>query len=276
MMQDYFEPIECCSTAFGRALVSWYCSLEGYICFLFHLREILPIQFRQENVRQRLPYEYGYLSERDRKPRLLDDTWAEILAVVPIVTEVAAGLPQLYLLNENDRARSAHYFIGRLTKFYQQIEKILRYDSVKEAFELVPQDLVLPLTPRSFRFPLAGSLYAILRSIMAYVYYILFRFLYRAVNADPRAIENARNFSAYCVVEMCRSFEGVEISFKDDRDIMYPFFFRLITTSTIFPPFLQNWIDRKLSQGNSKRLLLHFKPIKHILGRLLINCQKPF
>src|SRR5215471_1949264 len=100
------DPVHFCSTVIGRALLGWYMQLEDYCCLLGAYKLLLPDAWREEDVRVRrmlAEVEYPRLSGEARIPRLLDDIWAQFLALVPKVANVLYQIPVMNKMESEER-----------------------------------------------------------------------------------------------------------------------------------------------------------------------------
>src|SRR5208282_1361574 len=111
-MVRFSDPVRLCSTAVGRFLLEWYCMCEGYCCMRAAYGMLLPSEWRQENVRIRQQLaieEYPFLAPKDRKPRLLEDLWAQLWGLIPRLLDILAIIPRLKTMKSRRRTEMAVY-----------------------------------------------------------------------------------------------------------------------------------------------------------------------
>src|SRR5208282_789403 len=140
-MIRFSDPVRLCSTTVGRFLLEWYCICEGYCCMRAAYKMLLPIEWRQENVRirQKLAIEeYSFLAQKDRKPRLLEDLWAQLLSLIPHLVDILAIIPQLKTMKRRRRIEMAVYLQSEFQQFYRDLADFINSPPVMEILQSLP------------------------------------------------------------------------------------------------------------------------------------------
>ena len=134
-MLRFSDPVRLSSTAVGRFLLEWYCICEGFCCMRAAYGMLLPSEWRQENVRirQKLAIEeYSFLAHKDRKPRLLDDLWAQLWSLIPRLLDVLATIPQLKTMKCRRRREMAVYLQSEFQQFYRDFADFINSSPVRD------------------------------------------------------------------------------------------------------------------------------------------------
>ena len=151
-MQETTNPVQFCSSVIGRSLLEWYVHIEDYCCFLAAYKFLLPHTWRDENVRIRrkiTQVEYPRLSGPERIPRLIDDVWAEFLAILPRISEVVSEIPELKKMDIRERYHVALQLAVEVQQFEEELEKFLNLPHVVETFQPAPSaPLLSPIETR--------------------------------------------------------------------------------------------------------------------------------
>lgn len=278
-MKKVSNPVQLCSTTIGRSLLEWFSPVEDYCCFLAAYKTLLPITWREENVRKRMEIaqrDYPLLSREERKPRILDDVWQQYLALVPRLANVLAGVIPLKEMEGHDRAREAARLESELRAFDKDVRDLLKRPHVLEVLQIAPLPISfrnkhasccppLPFVPHLLQFPPAGFFRQIFLGVQAYTRAVL---LPPLRNENPgEAIEMEGEDLSYFSVEMCRTFAGLEYSLGDNPDALLPCFSSLVLATATCPSNARQWLWYKLS--HLERLgHLTFDPIKRNLAAL--------
>lgn len=253
---------------------------EDYCCFLAAYKLLLPPAWRDENVRIRQKLaeaEYPLLSASERSPRILDDVWAQFLAMVPKVSDVLCRVPELKKMDDQERFNAARQLDVELRHFEHDVEQFLNLPHVLEV--LRPTDLSpphgwrhadccppLPFTPHVMQYPPAGMFRSMIFAFKCYTWAVLYPPIRDALGDAAREITFEPAY--VCSVEVCRTFAGLEDSFLGDNpETLLPVFASLILATTTCPPELRVWLWSKLVHFE-KLGHLSFDPIKRNLASL--------
>src|SRR5579862_4190589 len=278
-MQKVTDPVQLCSTTIGRSLLEWFSLIEDYCCFLAAYRCLLPITWREENVRKRAEIalrDYPLLAREERKPRILDDVWQQYLAVVPRLADILVGVVSLKEMEKEERAMKAARLEADLRAFDKDIRALLKRPHVLEVLQIAPLPISfrnkhasccppLPFVPNILQYPPAGFFRQIFLAVQAYTRAVLQPPLR---SANPlEATEMEGEDLSYFSLEMCRTFAGLEYSLGDYPDALLPCFSSLVLATATCPLNARQWLWYKLS--HLERLgHLTFDPIKRNLASL--------
>src|ERR1700726_2842518 len=141
IMKKVSNPVQLCSTTIGRSLLEWFSSVEDYCCFLAAYKTLLPITWREENVRKRTEIaqrDYPLLSREERKPRILDDVWQQYLALVPRLADVLVGVVSLKEMEGEERSMKAARLEAQLRAFDKDVRDLLKRPHVLEVLQIAP------------------------------------------------------------------------------------------------------------------------------------------
>ena len=141
MLQQTTNPVQLCSNVIGRSLLEWYTHVEDYCCFLSAYKFLLPNVWRDENVRIRrniAQFEYPRLSGPERLPRVMDDAWAEFIAILPRISDVAFEIPELKKMDVGERYHAALQLAVGIRQFEEDLERFLNLPDVLETFQPAP------------------------------------------------------------------------------------------------------------------------------------------
>ena len=280
-MQKFSDPVQRCSTVVGRVLLEWYCGVEDYCCFLGAYKTLLPAEWRRENVRIRqilAHEEYPRIPPEERKARLLDDLWPQLWALVPTLGDVLATIPLLKTLEGRERFELAAHLTGELRQFQSDFTGFLKSPHVLEVLQpALPAHSSfvskhdnccprLPFIPALFQFVPAGIFQLVLYSIQTYVRATLYPTLRATFEFDNVIAELEDEDATFYVVEVCRTFAGIECQHANNPDVIFPCFSPLIVASLPCPPSLRPWLWCKLS--HAENLGLRFDSVKRNLAAL--------
>ena len=280
-MQRFSTPVQHCSSAIGRALLEWYCGVEDYCCFLAAYRSLLPVEWRRANVRirQLLAHEeYPHLPPDEHRPRLLDDLWPQLWALLPALGSVLATIPFLKTLEEQERTDVAVHLTGELRQFQRDFIGFLKSPHVLEilqpapashlSFDYNPDDCCSPraLVPNLFQFPPAGIFQLVIHCIQTYIRAILYPTLRTALEFNNDVIAELEDEdAAFYSVEVCRTFAGIESQNAENPEVIFQCFSPLVISALTCPTSLRQWLWSKL--GHAENLGLRFDGIK---GKLAV------
>ena len=280
-MQLVTNPTQFCSTAVGRSLLAWYMQFEDYCCFLAAYKLLLPHIWRTENVRIRQELaeaDYPRLSGTERISRILDDAWAYFLALVPNVSDVVYGVPQLTKLGGQERLNAARQLDNQLRNFEHDIQDFLNSTHVLEALAPVPTISLhshglrhteccprFPLSPYAMQYSPSGKFRITIFGFKCYIWAVLYPPIREAIGNAAREI----TFEAadICSIEVCKTFAWLEDSLGDNPDNFLPVFSSLVLSTTTCPPELRVWLWCKLVHFETLGHL-SFDPIKRNLASL--------
>lgn len=278
-MQKFSDPVQHCSTTVGRVLFELFCTMEDYCCVLAAYKALLPAEWRRENVRirQLLAHEeYPRVTPEERKPRLLDDLWAQLWALCPALTDIVSTVPLLKTLEGQERIDVAAHLMRELRHFMRDWRGFLASPHVVEILLPAPSTPLsfcykhahccppLPFTPELFTFPPAGFLRVKLLCIEMYIRETIYPLLRAELGPDEVIVElSDENVTS---VEVCRSYAGLEHYYADNPDFNVPCFTPLVLTALSCPPSLRPWLWCKLVHAED--LGLRFESIKQNLAQL--------
>jgi hypothetical protein len=280
-MQKFSDPIQHCSTTVGRSLLEWYCGIEDYCCFLGAYRALLPAEWRRENVRirQLLAHEeYPRITPEERKPRLLDDLWPQLYALVPVLGDVLATVPLLKTLEGSERFKVAAHLTAELRQFMRDFRGFLKSPHVVEIFLPASSPQLFschnhvdccpspPFNPDLFHFPPAGIFKVILQCLETYIRASLYPLLRMELEFDDVILELEDEGAAFYSVEVCRTFAGLEHQYSNNPEVIVPCFSPLVIAGLSCPPHLRRWVWCKLA--HSEQIGLRFDSIKQNLAVL--------
>ena len=278
ILQRFTNPAQLCSTLVGRSIFGWYCSVEDFCCLLSATRPLLPQEWRQENVRirQKLAHQdYPRLSENERKPRLLDDLWSQLWLLVLPMAHVVAAIPLLNNLEGRKRSKTAGRLEVKLKQFNADFLGFIESAHVQEVLE--PSSHMtsrsshstccppFPYAPHVLQYPPAGIFQMILYSVITYTHAILFPPLHVTLGSK----QETKDFDiTFYSIETCRTFAGIEDSYNDNFDVLFPCFsvMSLIAALTC-PPNLRMWLRCKLAHFENLGQF-PFEPLKKSLAVL--------
>ena len=256
LLQRFSDPVTQCSSPTRRTTLEWYCNLEDYCCFVTATPQLLPVTWRQENVRQRQQLahlEYPRLSGIERKARLLDDLWAQLWELLPQMAKVLTTLPRLKTLDGEDRFRAAMMLQSQLELFERDLKGFVEYPHVKDVFESI--DLTppspcnhttccpeRPFTPLVLEFPPAGFLKMTVLAIQAYNKTCLWPPIQKELGLRDTFLPLDT-----IAIEIMRTFAGLEYMFGDCYDALFPCFSPLSIAGMTCPLKMRPWLWHKLS-----------------------------
>ena len=279
MMQRWSDPIQQYIHVIGRGLFSWYCSLEDYCCLLAAYKLLLPRNWRDENVRVRhklAESEYPRLSMEQLKGRLLDDAWTQVEAIIPQYASIVASLPKLKALGEAERGPIAVGVSEQLKLVYNGLREFMDSQHVRLLFEPADIETTLspahslccpppPFSPLVLKFPPAGILRISLHAILTFARDVLYSSLREFGVEDIEQNEKSEDRSFYAH-EIIRTFAGLEISFTNNYDRLFPCFATLTTAGYTCHPSSRLWLWSKLTHFELGQFC--FEPIKRYLAVL--------
>jgi len=279
-MQKFSNPISYCSTAIGRSLLGWYCTMENYICFLSAYKAVLPAEWRKANIRirQQLAHEdYPQLAPSDRKPRLLDDLWPQYSAILLELADVVATLPELKKLDGQKRVKTAALVEAKMRQFTKDFKGFVKSPHVVEITQSIsPHDILSlskhttccpspPFTPIICHFPPAATFLLSLHISECYIRSAVYPALRHYIREPIMEFEG--DDASHYSVEICRTYAGMEYSFEDTNDVCFPCFPGMSLAAMTCPPNLRMWIWCKLSHFEEIGQIC-FNPVKHHLAAL--------
>ena len=269
------------STALGRSLLGWYCIIEDYCCLLSAYKPLLPEEWREQNVRIRkilAREDYPRLSTNERKPRLLDDLWAQLLALVSPLIYVVAEIPLLNNLEGAERSKTAIQLGAKLRQF--EID-FMAFIKSRHALEVLEQSSYtisqshhsaccppLPYAPLVLQYPPAAIFQVVIYSIINYINALVYPPLYARIDSNQEAMGfEGEDFTFYCI-EICRTFAGIEDSYHNNPDALFPCFSPMsLTAALTCPPNLRMWMWCKLAHFETLGQF-SFEPLKQNLAVL--------
>ena len=234
-------------------------------------------------IRQLLAHEeYPRLPPDEHRPRLLDDLWPQLWALLPALGGVLATIPLLKTLEERQRTDVAVHLTGELRQFQRDFIGFLQSPHVVEILQPAPSsplsfdynrdDCCPPIVvaPHLFQFPPAGIFQLVLQCIQTYVRAILYPALRAATEFNDVIVELEDEDAAFYSIEVCRTFAGVESQNADNPEVIFQCLSPLVISALICPPNLRQWLWCRLA--HAENLGLRFDGIK---GKLAILWDMP-
>ena len=258
MLYAFTSPEVFCSTPVGRYILGWYISLEDICCLSAAYTYTLPQSWRIANVHARLEpaqREYPRLSRNIRIPRLLDDLWPQLWVIDTRLMEIQQLMLQLKALNQPAlKLEIAIQLEEQLAGFAKEITAFSRSKHVVEVFTSSGRAIStfsnhahccppFPYIDFVTDCPQAGFLRYVIYGILAYVHELLQPFVNSILNR-PSSPYNQRPVPY--VIELCRTFAGLEASFVSSPDFLFPCFPGLVSAAMTVPPELRVWVWCKL------------------------------
>lgn len=279
-MQKFSDPVTHCSTVTGRCLLQLYCNVEDYCCSLSTYHALLPTEWRYQNVRihQQLAHEeYPHIPIIDRKPRLLNDLWPQLEALRPDLNDILVSIPHLKTMEGQDRLDFALLLEAQLQQFDRELTGFINSNQVSEVLQIAPLSSPItpshsgccppfPYSPLLFVFPPAAFLNISLQAMRTHMR----AFMYPAISTelDPEQAPGLPGEDAtYYSIEICRTFAGIEESYKHSPDSTFPCFSPLVLAALTCPPSLRMWMRGKLSHFERLSQLC-FEPVKQNLAKV--------
>ena len=258
-MQAFSNPIHHCSTVVGRSFLEWYGSIQDYCCFSAAYIPPLPRTWRDESIRirQALAHdEYPRLSPKERLPRLLDDLWAQLRALLPQVSDVQAAIVRLRSLEGQERIDLASRLEKALSQVITDLTGFLASRHVLEVFTPAPTVLYPmthatccpspPFSPHICELPAAGYLRVVFHGLLAYLRGVLHPFLLAELGTIPKNFGVMGPDGEFHATELCRSFAGIEQALGFIQGSLYPCFPGMVSAALTCPPTLREWVWCKL------------------------------
>lgn len=259
-MQKFSNPIHYCSTAIGRFLLEWYCCCEGYCCLLAAYRLILPIEWRQENVRVRQALareEYPRLAPSYRKSRLLEDIWAQLSGLTPYLMDIFATIPRLKTMKDRQRKEIASHLQSKFEQFYRHFTGFISSPLVTEILRTLPSLSIttskhvnccpLPsFVPHYFQYPPAGIFYLVVQCLQTWIRFCLYPLLKSELESEQEVIGSDDQDMTFYSLELCRTFAGIEHQFDHNTAAIFPCFAPIILAAVSCPTNVRPWILSKL------------------------------
>jgi hypothetical protein len=254
----FSDPVRLCSTAVGRFLLEWYCLCEGYCCLRAAYRRLLPSEWRQENVRTRQKLairEYAFLAQKDRKPRLLEDLWAQLWGLIPRLLDVLATIPQLKTMKRRQRTDMAVHLQSEFQQFYRDFAHFINSSPVMEILQPLPSLSMTtskhvnccpppPFIPHFFQYPHAGLFHLLIQCLKAWMRFSLYPSLCAELGFEP-TVAGLQDTTFYSF-EVCRTFAGIERQFDHNNAVIFPCFVPMLQAALSCSPNVRPWMLAKL------------------------------
>ena len=279
MLYAFTSPEVFCSTPLGRYILGWYISLEDICCFSAAYPAKLPLSWRIANVQARLELahrEYPRLPSNIRIPRLLDDLWPQFWLLDARLIEIQKLMLQLKALDQPALILEiAIQLEEQLTGFTEEITAFSRSKYVLEVFTSSGRAISafsnhahccppFPYLHFVTDCPQAGFLRYVIYGVLAYVHDLLRPFVHSILNT-PSPPYNQRPIPY--VIELCRTFAGLEASFLSNPDFLFPCFPGIVSAAMTVPPELRLWLWCKL-RHLEKRGKFKFDGVKKTIAEL--------
>ena len=259
-MLKFSDPVRYCSTAIGRFLLEWYCNYEGCCCFLAAYKRLLPHEWRQENIRIRQNLaieEYPSLSQKDRKPRLLDDLWPQLWGLTSVLNDILATIPQLKTMKGRRRTELAANLESEFRRFYRDFVIFTNSSPVVEVLQpLRSLDITAfkhsiccplpPFVPHFFEYPPAGVFHLVIQCLKTWMRFTLYPSLRSELDFEVEVLDLEDHDAMSHSFELCRTFAGIEHQFDDNPAILFPCFAPMTMAAVSCPPNVRPWMSSKL------------------------------
>lgn len=275
------DPAQFCSTVVGRCLLEWYIQIEDYCCMLGAYRFLLPLSWRDENVRIRnqiARHDYPRLSGQKRKARILDDVWPQFFAFMPKISDVVHKVPGLKSLVGKYKTETALELDRNIQSFQQTIGDYLKLPNVQEVLQpaQLPNPYIskhasccppFPFVPYVMQFPPAGIFRMVTMTINCYIYAVIYPSIQKASTVVDERIQSEGKDLSYYSIEVCRIFAGLEDTLGKGPDSLIPLFTQLVLVTPFCPSELRLWLWYKLVHFENLGMIT-VDPIKRSLSRL--------
>lgn len=267
-MLSLTDPVQFCSTVIGRSLLGWYMQFEDYCCFLGAFKFLLPDAWREEDVRIRqilAEVEYPRLSPEARIPRLLDDIWAQFLALIPKVSNVLCKIPVLKTMESHERIIKALQLNVQLQEFVNEAQAFLNLPLVIEALQPASSTPPygwrhvnccppLPFVPHAMKYPRAGMFRIMIYAFKCYIHAIIYPAIQVVLGSQAKL--TGMEPAELCSIESCKTFAGLEDSYLGENpDNFLPLFASIGLAAAPCPPDLRIWLWSKF---------VHFEKLGHL------------
>jgi hypothetical protein len=261
ILQKFSDPVQYSCTPLGRSLLGWYCILEDYCCLLSAYTPLLPDEWREQNVRIRqilAREDYPRLSTNERKPRLLDDLWAQLFSLVSPLIYVVAGIPLLKNLEGEERSKAAVQLEAKLKRFETDFMAFAKSRHALEVLEPSTHTISpyhhsrccppFPYAPIVLQYPPAGIFQMVIYCTITYINSLVYPSIHARIDSNQKAkVLKVEDGTFYCI-ETCRTFAGIEYSYYDDPDALFPCFSPMsLAAAMTCPPSLRMWMWCKLA-----------------------------
>jgi hypothetical protein len=219
-------------------------------------RMLLPIEWRQENIRirQKLAMkEYPFINQMERKPRLLEDLRAQLWGLTPHLIEILARIPELKTMKSGQRKEIASYLQSEFQQFYRDFTGFINSSPVTEVLQLLPSLTMTaskhvdccpapPFIPHFFQYPPAGMFHLLIQCLKTWMRFTLYPSLREEVEFEVVGLENATFYS----FELCRTFAGIEHQFDHNSAVIFPCFVPMAMAAVSCSPNVRPWMLAKL------------------------------
>ena len=81
--------------------------------------------------------EYPFLSQSDRKPRLLEDLWVQLSGLTPYLVDILATILQLKKMKGRQRVKIAAYLQSEFQQFYRDFTSFTNSSAVMEVVPII-------------------------------------------------------------------------------------------------------------------------------------------
>lgn len=251
---------------------------EDYCCFAAAYELRLPYTWREENVRIRHKIaivEYPLLADDERKARILDDVWAEFLAIVPRLADVTYKVPKLKTLNAEKRTEVASELHTMLNHYDETLEQFINLPHVLEVLEPATFSSshiskhadccpTPPFIPYALQFPPSGVFRIVVFAMKCYIQSVLRPPVLIACGLEAEILETDTSHA----IEVCRTYAGVEDALGDSPDSCLPLFSALILVISTCPQELRLWFWYKLAHFEQQGLATFENPIRKNYAKL--------
>ena len=223
-------------------------------------RILLPREWRQENVhvRQTLAREeYPFLSQSDRKPRLLEDLWVQLSGLTPYLVDILATIPQLKKMKGRQRVKIAAYLRSEFQQFYRDFTSFTNSSPVMEVVQSLPSLSIAAskhrdccpqssFLPRFFHYPPAGIFHLVIQCLKIWIWFCLYPSLRAELDFELEVKTSEDQDVMSYSLELCKTFAGIEHQFDQNPAAMVPCFVPMILAAISGPPNIRPWILSKL------------------------------
>jgi hypothetical protein len=212
------------SNPVGRALLRWYFNYEDYWCLLGAIQSMLPMEWREENVRRQQQSEERTGFGNDRAKRSLDDLHAELNTLTPQCSDLTYRISRL----KQDTQNIAD-IKNDLISFERNVNDFLESSRSKEILESSCQHSTRQavLGPPSafpgvrFQSVEAGLLLIACMSYLCFIYFNLYTRLCLHENYDC-GFQEAVSGAEFYARQICEAVTALEYVFETNPYEMLP------------------------------------------------------
>ena len=201
--------------------------------------------------------EYPFLAQSDRKPRLLEDIWAQFSGLTPYLIEVFAKIPQLKTMKGRQRRELAVRLQSEFQQFYRDFTGFINSPPVIEVIRSLPSPGITaskhlyccpppPFVPYFFQYPPAGIFHLMVQCLQTWIRFCLYPSLRAELEFEEELMSLKDQDATSYSLELCKTFAGIEYQYDHNTAVMFLCFVPLILAAVSCPPHVRPWILSKL------------------------------